>query len=223
MEMGNLEVCPVVDAKNRVVGSLGLKEIRKKISAIAPEPAAGKPVPHGNVLVVGGGGYLGSILVRKLLQAGRAGRVLDSFLYGRRSLAALEGHKGLDIVEAGLMAAAAEESAAARVPVVEVAAEPAVEPEPLPEEVVSPAVEVEVPVAPPEVALRSPEDEQKHGEAHRFARLLVSVAGAALLIAHHPCQPGRQRVGKGGALIGCQVNAQLHQEQARDQRSGQQQ
>lgn len=78
----------------------------------------------------------------------------------------------VDIVEAGLVAAAAEESAAARVPVVGVAAEPAVEPEPLPEEVASRAVEV--PVAPPAVALRSPEDEQKHGEAQRFARLLVS-------------------------------------------------
>ncbi len=99
MEMGNLEVCPVVDARNRVVGALGLKEIRKKISAIAPEPSPVRTVPHGNVLVVGGGGYLGSILVRKLLQAGRSVRVLDSFIYGRRSLAALEGHKGFDIVE----------------------------------------------------------------------------------------------------------------------------
>jgi len=99
MEMGNLEVCPVADARNRVVGALGLKEIRKKISAIAPEPSPVRTVPHGNVLVVGGGGYLGSILVRKLLQAGRSVRVLDSFIYGRRSLAALEDHKGLDIVE----------------------------------------------------------------------------------------------------------------------------
>jgi nucleoside-diphosphate-sugar epimerase len=99
MEMGNLEVCAIVDPKNRVVGSLGLKEIRKKISAIAPEPAPVRAVPQGNVLVVGGAGYLGSILVRKLLQAGRPVRVLDSFIYGRRSLAALEGHKGLDVVE----------------------------------------------------------------------------------------------------------------------------
>jgi nucleoside-diphosphate-sugar epimerase len=99
MEMGNLEVCPVVDARGRVVGALGLKEIRKKISAIAAESAPVRTVPHGHVLVVGGAGYLGSILVRKLLHAGRSVRVLDSFIYGRRSLDALEGHKGLDIVE----------------------------------------------------------------------------------------------------------------------------
>jgi nucleoside-diphosphate-sugar epimerase len=99
MEMGNLEVCPIVDGRRRVVGALGLKEIRKKISAIAAGPAPGKPVPHGNVLVVGGAGYLGSILVRKLLQEGRAVRVLDSFIYGRRSLDALAGHKGLNVVE----------------------------------------------------------------------------------------------------------------------------
>jgi nucleoside-diphosphate-sugar epimerase len=99
MEMGNLDVCPVVDAKNKLVGALRLKEIRKKISVIGAEAGPAKSGPTGSVLVVGGAGYLGSILVRKLLQAGRTVRVLDSFIYGKRSLAELEGHKNLDIVE----------------------------------------------------------------------------------------------------------------------------
>ena len=47
-------------------------------------------------LVVGGGGYIGSVLVRKLLADGWAVRVLDLFLYGRQSLSGME--EQIDIV-----------------------------------------------------------------------------------------------------------------------------
>jgi hypothetical protein len=39
-----------------------------------------------SVLVIGGGGYIGSLLVRQLLQAGYRVRVLDELLYGMPSL-----------------------------------------------------------------------------------------------------------------------------------------
>jgi nucleoside-diphosphate-sugar epimerase/CBS domain-containing protein len=54
------------------------------------------------VLVVGGAGYLGSVLTRKLLSRGFRVRVLDSFIYGRRSLESLAQDKNLEIVEGDL-------------------------------------------------------------------------------------------------------------------------
>ncbi len=52
-----------------------------------------------NVLVTGGAGYIGSHLVRKLLESGYGVRVLDSFLNGDHGLAALRGHPRLEVIE----------------------------------------------------------------------------------------------------------------------------
>lgn len=59
------------------------------------------------VLVTGGAGYIGSVLVPELLARGREVTVLDSFLFGRRSLDAVAGHPGLRLIEADLRDAAA--------------------------------------------------------------------------------------------------------------------
>ncbi len=49
--------------------------------------------PQRQILVVGGAGYIGSVLTRELLAAGHAVRVLDSLLYGNgASLAAVAEH-----------------------------------------------------------------------------------------------------------------------------------
>ncbi len=50
------------------------------------------------VLVTGGGGYVGAVLVPKLLAAGYAVRVLDLFIYGREVLDAVAAHPALEIV-----------------------------------------------------------------------------------------------------------------------------
>lgn len=47
------------------------------------------------VLVVGGAGYVGSVLVPKLLSAGYEVSVLDLYLYGDDVLSEVKGHKGL--------------------------------------------------------------------------------------------------------------------------------
>ena len=57
------------------------------------------PATREKILVVGGAGYLGSVLTRKLLAAGYSVRVLDSFIYGRRALEDLAGSEHLEIVE----------------------------------------------------------------------------------------------------------------------------
>jgi len=52
-----------------------------------------------NVLVIGGAGYIGSILTRKLLKEGYRVRVLDLFLYGDESLKAIIDNVRLEIFE----------------------------------------------------------------------------------------------------------------------------
>jgi nucleoside-diphosphate-sugar epimerase len=52
-----------------------------------------------NVLVTGGGGYIGSILVETLLEAGHSVTVLDRFFFGREVLDRLTGHPRLRLLE----------------------------------------------------------------------------------------------------------------------------
>src|ERR1700736_5340313 len=50
------------------------------------------------VLVLGGAGYLGSVLVRQLLEMGRRVRVLDSFMFGEQALDGVRYHPNLEVV-----------------------------------------------------------------------------------------------------------------------------
>ena len=51
-----------------------------------------------NVLVTGGGGYVGSVLVPKLLAAGHRVCVIDLFIYGEQALAGVAKHPNLEII-----------------------------------------------------------------------------------------------------------------------------
>jgi nucleoside-diphosphate-sugar epimerase/predicted transcriptional regulator len=99
MELQGIDAAPIVNKNDKVVGSLGLADIRKRLSHGRTPKSRAAELRTKNVLVVGGAGYLGSVLVRKLIQTERRVRVLDSFIYGKRSLQPLEGHRNLEIVE----------------------------------------------------------------------------------------------------------------------------
>lgn len=51
------------------------------------------------VLVVGGAGYIGAVVVRRLLQTGFQVRVLDSLVYGDFALREVLGHKRLEFIQ----------------------------------------------------------------------------------------------------------------------------
>src|SRR5262249_17036738 len=50
------------------------------------------------VLVVGGAGYIGSLLVEQLLNKGHKVRVLDALLYGREALRTVESHPDFQLM-----------------------------------------------------------------------------------------------------------------------------
>ena len=52
----------------------------------------------GRVLVVGGAGYIGSLLVERLLEDGYSVRVLDCLLYGDEALRSVQNHPGFELI-----------------------------------------------------------------------------------------------------------------------------
>lgn len=61
-------------------------------------PALSRGRRDSTVLVVGGAGYIGSIVSANLLEAGYDVIVLDALLYGDHSIAALEGRRGFQLI-----------------------------------------------------------------------------------------------------------------------------
>jgi nucleoside-diphosphate-sugar epimerase/lipopolysaccharide/colanic/teichoic acid biosynthesis glycosyltransferase len=73
-----------------------------EINGTYPAPTGGtaRPITTGRmVLVTGGAGYIGSWLVRKLLDRHYHVRVLDSFAYGGQGLTEIARHPRLEIIE----------------------------------------------------------------------------------------------------------------------------
>ena len=51
------------------------------------------------LLLIGGGGYLGTVLAGRLLESGYEVRILDSFIYGKKSVQIFNGDKRIEIIE----------------------------------------------------------------------------------------------------------------------------
>lgn len=100
MQLYGVRFLPIVTPEGKISEVLSLEDLDRlhgfaRIDAASLEPAR-------RVLVVGGAGYLGSVLTHKLLQRGFRVRILDSFIYGRRSLEALIPNENLEVVEGDL-------------------------------------------------------------------------------------------------------------------------
>lgn len=78
-----------------VGGSRFTKNWLFRLYRVEPRPSPNKPE---RVLVVGGAGYLGSALVPMLLDRGYKVRVLDSLLFGKASLQAVEKHPNFELI-----------------------------------------------------------------------------------------------------------------------------
>ena len=75
-----------------------LTEWDKQATLDAPVAQIADPSADGPVLVVGGAGYIGAVLVRKLLDRGAKVRLLDSLVYGDAAIAALLDHPNLEFM-----------------------------------------------------------------------------------------------------------------------------
>jgi len=87
---------PVLDDEGRVKGITFLFGEKKEIDKYTLFPAE-KSVK--SVLIVGGAGYLGSILCRKLLEKGYKVRVLDNLMYGDEGIKELYENKNFEFIK----------------------------------------------------------------------------------------------------------------------------
>jgi nucleoside-diphosphate-sugar epimerase len=82
-----------------IVGSRALKSYATKSYSIARKPT-GTNREIKSVLVIGGAGYIGSVLTRQLLNAGYSVRVMDSLFFGDASIRDLLGNPKFEFVRA---------------------------------------------------------------------------------------------------------------------------
>jgi nucleoside-diphosphate-sugar epimerase len=100
MELEGVHYLPIVEENGKITEVLSFEDLAQLPGFSELESQSAKPARR--VLVVGGAGFLGSILTKKLLSRGFRVRILDSFIYGHRSLESLTGEDNLEIVEGDL-------------------------------------------------------------------------------------------------------------------------
>ena len=86
-----------------VLASVGIPSARILKALIesygaTPKAALKKRAGSGRILVIGGAGYIGSLLVRSLLEKGHTVRVWDSLIYGDDALRPVKGHPHFELL-----------------------------------------------------------------------------------------------------------------------------
>ena len=74
------------------------ESIATKYELVTRLPGVRRPI-DAPILIVGGAGYIGSMLCRQLLDAGERVRVLDSLVYGDFAIAELRNHPRFELIE----------------------------------------------------------------------------------------------------------------------------
>lgn len=90
------QVIPVIDHNSKPVKLLSCLDLRPFLTDRRPS----SPVRH--VLVLGGAGYLGSVLVEKLLCKNLRVRVLDTLMFGRQPMDRFRSSKNFELIHGDL-------------------------------------------------------------------------------------------------------------------------
>jgi len=93
----NKMLVPIVDERNRVVDFLYLPDILYEVVGKKSSKDIVSFFPE-KILIIGGAGYIGSLLVDKLLKEGYRVRVLDLLLYGKEPISIFLGNPGFEFV-----------------------------------------------------------------------------------------------------------------------------
>lgn len=82
-----------------IAGSRMLKDLVTNSYAISRKPSLGAREAR-DILVIGGAGYIGSVLTRQLLDAGYRVRVMDALLFGDEPVSGVLSHPHFDLLRA---------------------------------------------------------------------------------------------------------------------------
>ena len=96
MPIGGFLKVPVIDKDGRIKDIVFIYSDERKISFLSKDKSKLKKEGVRKVLVIGGAGYLGSVLCRQLLKRGYRVRVLDNLTYGDDGIRELYKNKNFE-------------------------------------------------------------------------------------------------------------------------------
>jgi len=99
MVNNSITLIPIVNQKGIIVDYLHLPEVISVLEKNGEYQRKGKKIKSINkILVIGGAGYIGSVLVRKLIKYGFKVKVMDILLYGDESIKELYNNKNFEFM-----------------------------------------------------------------------------------------------------------------------------
>lgn len=99
MIKNSITLIPIVDKDYKVMDFLHLPDVILHLEKNGQMKRAGKEISQvERVLIIGGAGYIGSVLARKLIDAGYKVRVMDILLYGDGSIKGLYNNEDFEFI-----------------------------------------------------------------------------------------------------------------------------
>lgn len=90
---------PIINKSGQVTNVAHYNQEDGEFSLIFGKMVGAKDETVRRILIVGGAGYLGSVLTRRLLEAGYEVRILDSLIFGKKSVTELLHNKHFELIE----------------------------------------------------------------------------------------------------------------------------